>query len=281
MAGKSTVMRQTALIAILAQMGSFVPATSARLAIVDKVFTRVGASDDLARGQSTFMVEMTEAAEILDLATPRSLVILDEIGRGTSTWDGLSIAWSVAEHLHDLTRCRALFATHYHELTALSVTREAVVNLSIAVREEANDVVFLRRLIPGGANRSYGIQVARLAGLPATVLTRAKEVLENLESMAVDPDSRPRLARGGRRPSSWQLSLFSPPSTSTAPAPPTATAPAPRPHLTELEHLLRSVDPDTLSPRAALDLLYKLRTKLPPAPSPSPSPSPSPQGGPT
>ncbi len=273
MAGKSTVMRQTALIAILAQMGSFVPATSARLAIVDKVFTRVGASDDLARGQSTFMVEMTEAAEILDLATPRSLVILDEIGRGTSTWDGLSIAWSVAEHLHDLTRCRALFATHYHELTALSVTREAVVNLSIAVREEANDVVFLRRLIPGGANRSYGIQVARLAGLPATVLTRAKEVLENLESMAVDPDSRPRLARGGKRPNSWQLSLFSPPSTATAPS--NAAAPAPRPHLTELEHLLRSVDPDTLSPRAALDLLYKLRSKLPPAPSPSP------QGGPT
>ena len=267
MAGKSTVMRQTALIAILAQMGSFVPATSARLAVVDKVFTRIGASDDLARGQSTFMVEMTEAAEILDLATPRSLVILDEIGRGTSTWDGLSIAWSVAEHLHDQTRCRALFATHYHELTALAVTREAVVNLSIAVREEANDVVFLRRLIPGGANRSYGIQVARLAGLPATVLTRAKEVLENLESMAVDPDSRPRLARGGKRPSTWQLSLFSP-------APVTTPAPEPRPHLTELEHLLRSVDPDTLSPRAALDLLYKLRAKLPPTPT-------SPQGGPT
>ena len=269
-------MRQTALIAILAQMGSFVPATSARLAIVDKLFTRVGASDDLARGQSTFMVEMTEAAEILDLATPRSLVILDEIGRGTSTWDGLSIAWSVAEHLHDLTRCRALFATHYHELTALSVTREAVVNLSIAVREEANDVVFLRRLIPGGANRSYGIQVARLAGLPATVLTRAKEVLENLESMAVDPDSRPRLARGGKRPSTWQLSLFSPaPSSTPGAAGSTAPTPAARPHLTELEHLLRSVDPDTLSPRAALDLLYKLRSKLPPTPSQSP------QGGPT
>ena len=257
MAGKSTVMRQTALIAILAQMGSFVPASAARLAITDKIFTRVGASDDLARGQSTFMVEMTEAAEILAMATPRSLVILDEIGRGTSTWDGLSIAWAVAEHLHDTTRCRTLFATHYHELTGLAVTREAVVNLSIAVREQEDDVVFLRRLIPGGANRSYGIQVAKLAGLPPQVLTRAREVLQNLEAMAVDPDSRPRLARGGKRPNTWQLSLFSPPPES-APQEPSR----PPAHLAELERLVRSVDPDALSPRAALDLVYKLSATL-------------------
>ncbi|MFO0751141.1 MAG: DNA mismatch repair protein MutS [Myxococcota bacterium] len=167
MAGKSTVMRQTALICILAQMGSFVPAQAATLGLVDKVFTRVGASDDVARGQSTFMVEMTETAEILAHATPRSLVVLDEIGRGTSTWDGLSIAWAVAEHLHDTVRARAMFATHYHELTTLATTREAVVNMSIAVREWEDDVVFLRRLVPGGANKSYGIQVARLAGVPA------------------------------------------------------------------------------------------------------------------
>jgi DNA mismatch repair protein MutS len=256
MAGKSTVMRQTAIIAILAQMGSFVPAARAHLSLVDKVFTRVGASDDLARGQSTFMVEMTETAEILREATPHSLVILDEIGRGTATWDGLSIAWAVAEHLHDRVRCRALFATHYHELTALSTTREAVINLSIAVREEAQDVVFLRRLIPGGANKSYGIQVARLAGLPDGLLARAREVLSNLEAMAVDPDSRPRLARGGRRPATWQLSLFAPRADDAPPPTDLPTA------LSEVRRLLDAVEPDNLSPRAALDLVYRLRATL-------------------
>jgi DNA mismatch repair protein MutS len=262
MAGKSTVMRQTAILAILAQMGSFVPATRARLSLVDKVFTRVGASDDLARGQSTFMVEMTETAEILREATPRSLVILDEIGRGTATWDGLSIAWAVAEHLHDQIRCRALFATHYHELTALATTREAVLNLSIAVREEAHEVVFLRRLVPGGANKSYGIQVARLAGLPDPLLARAREVLQNLEAMAVDPDSRPRLARGGRRPPTWQLSLFAPRPDEPKPDEPETPRTAHNPALAEVKRLLEAVDPDSLSPRAALDLVYRLRASL-------------------
>ena len=255
MAGKSTVMRQTAIIAILAQMGSFVPADEAIVGLVDKVYTRVGASDDLARGQSTFMVEMTEAAEILTQATARSLVILDEIGRGTSTWDGLSIAWAVAEHMADVTRCRALFATHYHELVALATTREAVVNLSIAVQEQADEVVFLRRLIAGGASKSYGIQVARLAGLPPTVLTRAKEILGNLELMAIDPDSRPRIARGGKKPATWQLSLFAPGSVETAEtaevAAPSADAP--------LAAALAGVDPDTLTPRAALELVYRMK----------------------
>ncbi len=259
MAGKSTVMRQTAIIAILAQMGSFVPADEATIGLVDKVYTRVGASDDLARGQSTFMVEMTEAAEILAQATARSLVILDEIGRGTSTWDGLSIAWAVAEHMADVTRCRALFATHYHELVALATTREAVVNLSIAVQEQADEVVFLRRLIAGGASKSYGIQVARLAGLPSTVLTRAKEILGNLELMAIDPDSRPRIARGGKKPATWQLSLFAPGAPTkgdtldgdVATAMPAADAP--------LLAALAGVDPDTLTPRAALELVYRMK----------------------
>ncbi len=262
MAGKSTVMRQTALIAILAQIGSFVPAEAATIGLVDKVFTRVGASDDLARGSSTFMVEMTETAEILAHATPRSLVILDEIGRGTSTWDGLSIAWAVAEHLADLTRCRALFATHYHELTELALTRDAVVNLSIAVREQADEVVFLRRLIAGGASKSYGIQVARLAGLPGSVLARARQILDNLEAMAIDPDSRPRLARGGKRPPTWQLSLFAPapePGDDLDATPPTPPAPPPDPHAAELLAALAAVDPDALSPRAALELVYRLK----------------------
>jgi len=262
MAGKSTVMRQTAIIAVLAQLGSFVPAEAATLAVIDKVFTRVGASDDLARGQSTFMVEMTEAAEILREATPRSLVVLDEIGRGTSTWDGLSIAWAVAEHLCDERRCLALFATHYHELTALATTREAVVNLSIAVREQAEEVVFLRRLVPGGASKSYGIQVARLAGLPDAVLARAREILNNLEAMAVDPDSRPRLARGGKKPATWQLSLFAPGAPSNDPTrePTPSSTPAPAPAEAALGAALAAVDPDTLTPRAALDLVYKLKS---------------------
>ncbi|MCC6621181.1 MAG: DNA mismatch repair protein MutS [Deltaproteobacteria bacterium] len=259
MAGKSTVMRQVALACILAQMGSFVPASRATIGVVDKVFTRVGAADDLARGQSTFMVEMTETADILAHATARSLVILDEIGRGTSTWDGLSIAWAVAEHLHDHSRARTMFATHYHELTALATTREAVANWSIAVREWEDDVVFLRRLVPGGANKSYGIQVARLAGLPAPVLARAREVLGNLEAMAVDPDSRPRLARGDHAPAPqrWQLSLFAPP-----PPPVTPEAASPRPAAPArdpLRELVTKADPNAMTPRAALDLLYKLK----------------------
>ena len=204
MAGKSTVMRQVALIAILAQMGSFVPADHARIGVVDQVFTRVGASDNLSRGQSTFMVEMTEASTILAQATRQSLIILDEIGRGTSTYDGVSIAWAVAEYIHDHVGARTLFATHYHELTELAATRERTDNMTIAVREWQDEIVFLRRLVPGGCNRSYGIQVARLAGLPAPIVERASEILETLESNALDPDSRPRIARkDGNHPQAW------------------------------------------------------------------------------
>jgi DNA mismatch repair protein MutS len=213
MAGKSTFMRQVALIVLMAQMGSLVPARSARIGLVDRIFTRVGASDNLARGQSTFMVEMTEAAHILNHATARSLIVLDEIGRGTSTFDGISIAWAVAEYLHDNPRVAAktLFATHYHELTDLALTRERVKNFNIAVKEWNDQVIFLRRIVKGGASHSYGIQVARLAGLPQEVIERAREVLKNLESGEFEKEGQPRLARsrhGGGPPHSPQLSLF-------------------------------------------------------------------------
>ena len=181
MAGKSTYIRQVALMTILAQMGGFVPAKSARLGIVDRLFARVGATDELGRGMSTFMVEMTETANILNNATDRSLVILDEIGRGTSTFDGVSLAWAIGEHLHDATGCRALFATHYHELVDLETTKPRVRNANAAVREQEGDVLFLRRIVPGGADQSYGIHVARLAGVPENVLDRAREILAFLE----------------------------------------------------------------------------------------------------
>ncbi|MFL6582922.1 MAG: DNA mismatch repair protein MutS [Chthoniobacterales bacterium] len=182
MAGKSTYIRQVALITLMAQIGSFVPASRAEIGLVDRIFTRVGANDDLARGQSTFMVEMNETANIVNNATERSLVILDEIGRGTSTFDGLSIAWSVAEFLHDKIRARALFATHYHELTKLAAERKGVGNFNVAVREWNEQIIFLRKIVPGGADKSYGIQVARLAGLPKQILERAKEILTHLEN---------------------------------------------------------------------------------------------------
>jgi DNA mismatch repair protein MutS len=213
MAGKSTILRQTALTVLMAQIGSFVPAPKAAIGIVDRIFTRIGASDDLARGQSTFMVEMNETANILRHATPRSLVILDEIGRGTSTYDGLSIAWAVAEALHDREGrgVRTLFATHYHELTELLTTNRRAKNFNIAVKEWNGQIIFLRKLVPGGASRSYGIQVARIAGLPETVIERAKEILENLEGEDIDDVGRPRLARSrGTRDEGdvLQLNLF-------------------------------------------------------------------------
>jgi DNA mismatch repair protein MutS len=195
MAGKSTYIRQVALIVLMAQIGSFVPAESAEVGLVDRIFTRVGASDDLARGQSTFMVEMNETANIINNATDHSLVILDEIGRGTSTFDGLSIAWSVAEFLYDKIKARTLFATHYHELTKLAEDRKGVCNLNVAVREWNEQIIFLRKIIPGGADKSYGIQVARLAGLPKEILDRAKEILVHLESSSratTEPKSRGR-----------------------------------------------------------------------------------------
>jgi len=194
MAGKSTYIRQVALLVLMAQIGSFIPAKSATIGIVDRIFTRVGASDDLARGQSTFMVEMNETANIVNNATERSLVILDEIGRGTSTFDGLSIAWSVAEYLHDVVQARTLFATHYHEMTELEMVCAGVKNFNVAVREWNDRIIFLRKIQKGAADKSYGIQVARLAGLPAAVIDRAKEILANLESAELNAQGRPRLA---------------------------------------------------------------------------------------
>ena len=193
MAGKSTFLRQNALIAILAQMGSYVPATRARIGIVDRLFSRVGAADDLARGRSTFMVEMVETAAILNRATARSLVILDEIGRGTATFDGLSIAWATIENLHAVNRCRALFATHYHELTALAGKLGGLACWTMRVKEWQGDVVFLHEVAPGAADRSYGIHVARLAGLPPAVIARAEQVLDSLET-GNEADALARLA---------------------------------------------------------------------------------------
>jgi DNA mismatch repair protein MutS len=237
MGGKSTFLRQNALIAILAQIGSFVPATSARIGVVDRVFSRVGASDDIAHGRSTFMVEMVETAAILNRATQRSLVILDEIGRGTATFDGLSIAWASVEALHDETGCRALFATHFHEMTGLAKTLKRVRNVTMAVREWEGEVVFLHEVAPGAADRSYGIQVARLAGLPERVLARARQVLGVLESRA----------SGNAAPMLDDLPLF-------------AAAPAPKPAEPDpLKALLDRVRPDELTPREALELVYELK----------------------
>src|SRR6266545_1688155 len=249
MAGKSTVMRQAALVVLLAQMGSFVPARRARVGIVDRIFTRVGASDDLARGRSTFMVEMTETSAILHNATRRSLVVLDEIGRGTSTFDGVSIAWAVAEHLHDVVGCRTLFATHYHELQDLARERPAVRNLTVAVREIGDRVVFLRKLVQGGASRSYGIEVAKLAGLPGEVVARAREILRNLESMEVDEGGHAALARDRRRPTDTasQLGLF---------------GGAPDPAAEAMTRALRALEVDTLRPLDALNLLAEWKRKL-------------------
>jgi DNA mismatch repair protein MutS len=212
MSGKSTILRQVALTVLLAQMGSFVPAREAVVGIVDRIFTRVGAVDDIGRGQSTFLVEMHETARILHQATPRSLVILDEIGRGTSTFDGLALAWAVAENLHDLggEGVKTLFATHYQELTALSRLKPRVRNFQVLVAETGGQIVFLHRLAPGAASQSYGIQVAQLAGVPAPVIARAQEVLENLEAGTLDPTGLPRLARSRRRAGKEvpQLGLF-------------------------------------------------------------------------
>lgn len=250
MSGKSTYLRQVALIVLLAQMGSFVPAESARIGIVDRVFTRVGASDRLARGESTFMVEMRETAEILTAATHRSLVILDEIGRGTSTFDGLSIAWAVAEHLHDSPAlgARTLFATHYHELADLARTKRRVDNAHFEAREWGDEIIFLRRLASGAANRSYGIQVARLAGLPETVIERARTILGNLEGGELDERGRPRIAESGAvdERSDDQPSLFQ------------SSMPGCDPSERAVLDLLRSAEPDQTTPLEALELLSRV-----------------------
>ena len=201
MAGKSTYIRQVALLSLMAQIGSFVPAAQATIGIADRIFARVGASDELSRGQSTFMVEMTETARILNNATPRSLVVLDEIGRGTSTYDGLSLAWAIVEHLHDHVGCRTLFATHYHELTDLASTLAAVTNLNVSVKEWEDHVVFLHKIVPGSADKSYGIHVARLAGIPRVVNERAKQILAQLEAEHLDDQGRPKIGAGRASPS--------------------------------------------------------------------------------
>ena len=213
MAGKSTYIRQVALIVIMAQMGGFVPANEAEIGIVDRVFTRVGAADSLSKGHSTFMVEMIEVAAILRNATPRSLILLDEVGRGTSTFDGLSIAWAVTEYIHDSERMgsRTLFATHYHELTELALTRNGIKNYCVAVKEWGDTVIFLRKIVSGGSNRSYGIQVARLAGVPGDIIARAREILKNLETGELDEVGMPKIARGRKPPRAArqaQLPLF-------------------------------------------------------------------------
>ncbi len=247
MGGKSTYLRQVALTVLMAQAGSFVPAASAEIGAVDRIFTRVGASDDLARGESTFMVEMIETANILHYATARSLVILDEVGRGTATFDGLSLAWAIVEHLHRHERPKTLFATHYHELTELASLLPGVVNRTLAVKEWQGQIVFLRRVIPGSADKSYGLHVARMAGLPGSVIERAGEVLANLEAKEYDPAGRPLLARGEHQPeaeeASQQLSLFTPPEEVVA-------------------SVLRDVELDEVTPLAALNLLHSLKSRL-------------------
>lgn len=234
MAGKSTIMRQTALIVILAQMGAFVPAKSAKIGVVDRVFTRVGASDDLSKGQSTFMVEMTETARILRSASERSLIILDEIGRGTSTFDGLSIAWAVAEFIHDTVKAKTLFATHYHELTEICRNKDKARNYHVAVKQFDEEIVFLRKLIEGPTNRSYGVQVARLAGLPKKVVQRARIVLQKLE----DQDRSSNMASGAQKN---QMALFSAPSGSSV-----------SPEKSEVLDALQALDVDDTTPRQAL-----------------------------
>jgi DNA mismatch repair protein MutS len=245
MAGKSTYIRQVALLTVMAQIGSFVPANSATIGIADRVFARVGASDELSRGQSTFMVEMTETARILNTATQRSLVVLDEIGRGTSTYDGISLAWAIVEHLHDATQCRTFFATHYHELTDLAGTMPGVRNLSVAVKEWEEHIIFLHKIVPGAADKSYGIHVARLAGIPRSVNERAKQILSQLEQEHLDPEGKSKLAiqPKTKRRGDLQLTLF-----------------APEEH--PVVDKLRQLDLNHLTPLAALQLLGSLQQEV-------------------
>jgi DNA mismatch repair protein MutS len=247
MAGKSTYLRQVALIVMMAQIGSFVPAREATIGLIDRIFTRVGAFDNLAQGKSTFMIEMVETANILDNATQRSLIILDEIGRGTSTFDGVSIAWAVAEHIHDhpTLGAKTLFATHYHELTELAMTKERVKNCNFAVREWNDEVVFLRKIMEGATNRSYGIQVARLAGLPKQVIDRAREILKNLESSELDEVGMPKIAKGKGRATpngATQLQLF-------------------QAQDDRLSKELRMIDVENMTPIEALTKLNELKSK--------------------
>lgn len=244
MAGKSTYIRQAALITVMAQMGSFVPASSARIGVADRIFARVGASDELGKGQSTFMVEMTETARILNTATKQSVVILDEIGRGTSTYDGISLAWAITEYLHDIVGCRTMFATHYHELTQLTSSLKECVNWNVAVREDDDDVIFLHKIVPGSADKSYGIHVARLAGVPRVVLDRANVILRTLEDDHVDDSGKTKIpVRQTQKKREIQLALFS-----------------------DEEHPvvdeLRQINIDEMTPLAALQELHRLRQQV-------------------
>lgn len=244
MAGKSTYIRQAALLTVLAQIGSFVPASEARIGIADRIFARVGASDELGKGQSTFMVEMTETARILNAATSRSLVILDEIGRGTSTYDGISLAWAITEYLHDIVACRTLFATHYHELTELTQSLAHTANWNVAVRETSDQITFLHKIVPGAADKSYGIHVAQLAGVPGVVLDRARVILHTLEADHVDEAGQTKIPpRSTSKRSSKQLTLFDPP---------------PHPVLDEI----RQLNVDELTPIGALQELHRLQQQL-------------------
>ena len=243
MAGKSTFLRQNAIIAIMAQMGSFVPAKSAHIGLVDKVFSRVGASDDLSRGRSTFMVEMIETASILNRADERSFVILDEIGRGTATFDGLSIAWAVVEYLHEVNKCRALFATHYHELTVLSEKLSALTLHCMKIKEFNEQVIFMHEVIAGAADRSYGIHVAKLAGLPKTVIRRAEQVLQKLQN-----ENRQHKAADLQD----ELPLF-------AFAEPVSVEAVTVERESVVEEALKEIEPDNLTAREALQKLYELK----------------------
>ncbi len=242
MGGKSTYLRQAALIALMAQMGSFVPARSARLGLVDRIFTRIGASDNLARGRSTFMVEMTETAAILNTATARSLILLDEVGRGTSTYDGLAIAWAAIEYIHANTRAKTLFATHYHELTELADRLSGVKNYHVSVKESRGGIVFLRKVEEGSADKSYGIEVAKLAGLPNDVITRAREVLAEHES--AERNAVKHLANEAEaEPGPMQLTIFTPLSQ-------------------KVVDRLKETDLDRISPLEALNLLHELKKQV-------------------
>jgi DNA mismatch repair protein MutS len=243
MAGKSTFMRQTALIIIMAQIGSFIPASNAHIGVTDRIFTRIGASDVLTKGQSTFMVEMIEVSNIIHNATDKSLILLDEVGRGTSTFDGISIAWAVAEHILNEIHARTLFATHYNELTELSLTHDGVKNYNVSVKEWGDEIIFLRKIEQGPADKSYGIQVARLAGIPNEIIKRAKEVLANLEKDELNELGKPRFANGQKKKGSFQLDLFSSVTDAV---------------MTEI----MNIDVNQLKPEEALNKLIEIKKKI-------------------
>jgi DNA mismatch repair protein MutS len=246
MAGKSTYIRQVALLVLMAQMGSFIPAKEATIGVVDRIFTRVGAMDELAKGQSTFMVEMNEAANILNNATKRSLIILDEVGRGTSTFDGVSIAWALTEYIYEHLKARTLFATHYHELTELALLFPGIKNYNVAVREWEDEIIFLRKIIEGGADKSYGIHVARLAGMPKEVIQRSKVILANLEAETLDINGKPKFASINKKEEVTkpkQLPLFNSPE-----------------NLVTEE--IKNLDISKITPIDALNKLHKLKEKL-------------------